>query len=570
MANERVPLDRLTWVRWRDTVRAFVKSEVGARAALLFGALLAMLVAINGLNVLNSYVGRDFMTAIEARSMPRFVAKAMLYVGVFAASTVAAVLYRFTEERLGLLWREWLTRRLIGRYLEDGTYYWLREDTELQNPDQRIADDVRTFTSATLSLTLVLLNTTFTIVAFSGVLWSISPLLFATAVGYAALGSGATLLFGRPLIWLNYDQADREASLRADLVHLRENAESVAVLRREGRLGARLLGRVDSLVENTKRIIAVNRNLGFFTTGYNYLTQIIPVLIVAPLFIRGDAQFGEISQSSMAFAHVLGAFSLVVTQFGQISSYAVVLARLGRLGESVDRTAAHGASGITFDDGGDGVAWERLTLRAGRDGGVLVDALTAAPSPAQRVLVTGANEAARLALFRATAGLWNAGEGRIVRPPRDQILFLPERPYLPPGTLREALVRSDPEAVPSDARILEVLRDLGAEGLAARAGGLDVEHDWDDVLSLADQQLLSVARVLLDAPRRVVIDRPATLLGADLALRVLDRMAARQIVPITFAPDLALASRHDVRLDLGEDGRWKWQSIHDEPPVEIG
>jgi putative ATP-binding cassette transporter len=562
MANERVPLDRLTWVRWRTTVHAFVTSEVGVRAALLFATLFALLLAINGLNVLNSFVGRDFMTAIEARSMSGFVAKAILYVGVFAASTVAAVIYRFTEERLGLLWREWLTRRLIGRYLEDGTYYWLREDTELQNPDQRIADDVRTFTATTLSLTLVLLNTTFTIVAFSGVLWSISPLLFATAVGYAALGSGATLLFGRPLIWLNYDQADREANLRADLVHLRENAESVAVLRREGRIGERLFGRVDRLVENTKRIIAVNRNLGFFTTGYNYLIQIIPVLIVAPLFIRGEAQFGEISQSSMAFSHLLGAFSLVVTQFGQISSYAVVLARLGRLGDSVDRTSLHGASELRFDDTGEAVAWDHLTLRS-NDASVLLESLTAAPSPGQRVLVTGPNEAARLALFRATAGLWNAGQGRIVRPPPDRILFLPERPYLPPGTLRQALVRSERNAAVPDAEILAALEAFGCADAVRRAGGLDAEHDWDDLLSLAEQQMLSFARVVIAAPGYAIIDRPTTLLGVDATLRALDRLAERRIVTITFAPDRALASRHDVGLELEAGGRWSFQPMNE-------
>jgi putative ATP-binding cassette transporter len=195
----RIPLDRLTWARWRSAVHAFAASEVGGHARVLFAALLALLLAINGLNVVNSYVGRDFMTAIEVRSMPGFLAKALLYVGVFAVSTVAAVIYRFTEERLGLLWRGWLTHRLVARYLQDGTYYRLREDTELPNPDQRIADDVRTFTAMTLSLTLVLLNTTFTILAFSGVMWSISPLLFAAALVYAALGSGLTILFGRPL-----------------------------------------------------------------------------------------------------------------------------------------------------------------------------------------------------------------------------------------------------------------------------------------------------------------------------------------------------------------------------------
>ena len=170
-------------------------------------------------------------------------------------------------------------------------------------------------------------------------LWSISPLLFVVAVGYAGLGSAFTLVFGRPLVRLNYDQSDREASFRADLVHVRENAESIALLRRQGRLGARLARRLDALLANARRIIAVNRNLSFFTTGYNYGIQLIPALIIGPLFIRGQVEFGVITQSAMAFSQLLGAFSLVVTQIQSLSSYAAVLARLRTRGG-----AAPGAS----------------------------------------------------------------------------------------------------------------------------------------------------------------------------------------------------------------------------------
>lgn len=564
MEPKRVPLDRTSLRRWREAVHSFATSEVRGRAGLIFGALLALLLAINGLNVVNSYVGRDFMTAIEERSMSRFIAKALLYVGVFAASTVAAVFYRFAEERLALLWREWLTRRLLGRYLAGDTYYWMREHTEVQNPDQRIADDVRTFTASTLSLTLVLLNTTFTIVAFSGVMWSISPTLFGAAVAYAALGSVLTVAFGRSLIGLNYDQADREASLRADLVHVRENAESVATLRRQGRIGERLERRLVNLVSNMKRIIAVNRNLGFFTTGYNYLIQIIPVLIVAPLFIRGEAQFGVISQSTMAFSHLLGAFSLIVTQFQQISSYAVVLARLGALGESVERVEARRGSGIAFEEVRDRLAWEGLTLRSQHDDKVLVDALSFEVPAGTRVLVTGPNETARLALFRATAGLWSAGTGRIVRPPADALQLVPERPYLAPGTLREALVRTGRDASVDDAQLREVTQAFGVGDVVERVGGLDVEHDWDDLLSLGEQQQLVLARAALGAPRFVLLDRPATLLGNDAVARALAVFAARSIAAITFAPDVSLAPRHDVVLTLEANGTWSTRPSNEE------
>ena len=218
------------------------------------------------------------MTAISGRDRAGFVRMAIVYLGVFAASTVVAVFQSFAEQRLGLLWRAWLTGRLITFYLDGRTYYWIKETGAVDNPDQRIAEDVKAFTATTLSFILIFLNGAFTIVAFAGVLWTISRLLFGVAVGYAALGSLLTILLGRPLVGLNYRQLDREANFRSMLNHIHEHAESVGLLHWEGRAKARLRRRLDDLVDNYRRITSVNRNLGFFTTGYNYLIQIIPAL----------------------------------------------------------------------------------------------------------------------------------------------------------------------------------------------------------------------------------------------------------------------------------------------------
>ena len=361
-----------TWRRFVDAVRNFASCEVRGRAGLLALALLVLLFGINGLNVLNSYVGRDFMTAIENRDRAGFVHEAIWYVAVFGASTAAAVLLRFCEERLGLLWRDWLTRRLVRAYLAGRAFHRLSLPGGLANPDQRIAEDVRTFVTMTLSLCLMLLNGTVTVIAFSGVLWSISPTLFFVGIAYAAAGSGMTVLLGRRLVSLNYRQSDREADFRAELIRVHENAESIALLHREHFLEGRLLSRVDALVANLKRIIGVNRNLGFFTTGYNYLIQIIPALIVAPLFMAGETQFGTITQAAMAFSQLLGAFSLVVTQFGVISSYAAVLARLNALVDAVQAPAAD-ASTLGVTEAGERIVYEHVTLRASRDERVLVD-----------------------------------------------------------------------------------------------------------------------------------------------------------------------------------------------------
>ena len=314
-----------------------LKSPVGIKARLLIAALLILMLGINGLNVMNSYVGRYFMSAIEARDTAGFVRFAWLYVIVFAGSTFVAALFRFTEERLGLLWREWLTRRVTSIYMERRLYLCLGRKDALSNPDQRITEDIKQLTTTTLSFVLMVLNGTITVLSFSSVLWTISPRLFVIAVVYALAGSGLAIWLGRPLIRLNYRQSDFEANFRTELIHTRQDADKIAATGMESDVRACLNIHLDHLVKNYRRIIAVNRNLNFFTGGYNYLIQLIPVIVVAPLFIQGKVEFGIIGQSAMAFATLLGAFSLIITQFQAISSYAAVVARLGEFGDHAER-----------------------------------------------------------------------------------------------------------------------------------------------------------------------------------------------------------------------------------------
>jgi len=564
MAEHRVPLSRSTWSQFRRAVGDFANCEVRWRARGLFALLIALLLAFNGLNVLNSYVGRDFMTAIANRDSARFTREAIAYLGVFAASASVAAFYSFSEQRLGLLWREWLTRRLLGAYLDDRAYYRLSVAGVLTSPDERIAEDARAFTATLLSFVLLVSNAVVTVMAFSGVLWSISRMLFTVAVLYAACGSALIVLFGRPLVWLNYNQLDKEADFRANLVHVQANAESIALLRGEGRIAGRLRRRLDDLTANMRRIIAVNRNLAFFTNGYNYLIQIIPALVVAPLFIRGEVEFGVITQSAMAFSTLVGALSLVVTQFQSISSFAAVISRLGSLADAMEHVREPAAGSIDVREDEARVAYEGLTLVAPGSDQLLVSELSVSVSRGTRLLIAGPSEAAKVALFRATAGIWSNGRGRIVRPGLDAILFLPERPYLPPGTIRDVLVPTE-RGDSGDAEIARVLHALGLETVLERAGGLDVERDWDDVLSLAEQHMLSVARVVLAAPRFAFLERPRTAVGSEHVGRILSLLTERSITYLTLGDGGDAVDDYDAVLELAGDGPWTWKSIDAAP-----
>lgn len=545
------------WTGFVRAIRSVMISEIGGKFRLMFGAILLLLVGISGLNVVSSYVGRDLMTAIEQRSHSRFLSMAVLYVLVFGGLTGAAVLLRFIEERLALLWRDWLTRGLVDQYLAHGAYLRLREGGELGNPDQRIADDARSFTASTLSFVLIFVNAAFAIVAFSGVMWSISPMLFAVAAGYAAFGSLLTVVLGRPLVRLNYDQSDREASFRTELLHVGENAESVALLQLEAPLAARLRRRIDAILANARRIIAVHRNLSFFTTGYAYGIQLLPPLIVGPLFMSGAVEFGVITQSAMAFSHLLGAFSLIVTQIQQLSSYAAVLVRLGRLTAAVEGTRSPALLPTVDGEGLERLIYENVTLRSRSDGEILVAHLTVTIPSSTRLLVTGTDEARR-ALFRATALGCDASDGCIVRPASERILFLPERPHVPPGTVRELLVRTGHEQLVPDDAIHAVLDELGLEPALKRVGGLDIEGDWGHSLSLGEQQLFAMARVLIAAPAFAVIQSPGTTLAPEQLARALQLLSEASITYVAFGVD-AYPGAYDAVLELHAGGTWSFR-----------
>lgn len=339
MNGKKSAIGRDLFRRLARSLIFFLTSPAGGKAKWLLAALLILMLCINGANVVNSFVGRHFMSAIESRDSDGFVRFAWLYVAVFAGSTLVGVMFRFTEERLGLLWRDFLTQRVVSLYIDHGVYLRMSRENTITNPDQRISEDIRQLTTTTLSFLLMVLNGTMTVISFCGVLCAISPTLFMVAILYAATGSFLTIWLGRPLIKLNYRQADCEANFRSELIWTHDNAEKIASEGNQVAVRDKLLARVDDLVGNFRRIISINRNLNFFTSGYNYLIQLIPVIIVAPMFIRREVEFGVIGQSAMAFATLLGAFSLVITQFQAISAYASVIIRLGEFVEAAETPA---------------------------------------------------------------------------------------------------------------------------------------------------------------------------------------------------------------------------------------
>ncbi len=559
------PFHRKAWKTLWAITAPFFRSDRRWRAAGGLALLVGLVLSVTGLDWWNSYVFKDFMTALAERRAGRFAQFALAYVGVFAGITLFAVMLRFTEERLGLYWRTWLTGHLIDRYLANQTYYRLTARPEIDNPDQRITEDVKSFTATTLSFLLIILKAGVSLVLFARLLWEITPVLFLAAVAYGAAGTMSTLLLGRRLMGLNFEQLKREADLRYEMIRVREHAESIALYHGGTRENGRLHRRLEWVAENFRRIVAVNRNVGFFTTGFNYLTAIIPVLIVAPLYFQGKADFGVVPQAVAAFGVVLGAFSVIVKEFTSISSFAAVVARLGAVAKAIDAPPPPPCEKrqVIVEEDGPRVSFTHLTLCTPVEGRELVTNLTLEVLPGSHLLVTGPNGAGKSALFRAVAGLWDWGEGTIVRPHWSDVVFVPPRPYTVPGSLRDQLTYACPKDGLTDDRIEGALHRVRFGPVLDRVGGLDAERDWPNTLSIGEQQVLAFARLLLARPKFVILDGATGALDAARERLLYGELVQSGITYISIGDSPSLRDHHDMRLELLEDGEWRLRPVRD-------
>jgi putative ATP-binding cassette transporter len=380
---------------------------------------------------------------------------------------------------------------------------------------------VRNFTANSLSFLLIVLNASVTLVAFLGVLWGISGTLVAVLFAYAIAGTALSVLIGRRLVRLHFQQYRKEADFRYGLVRVRDNAESIAFYRGESREQTDLVSRLKAVVLNFTVIIAWNRNLAFFTNSYNYLALVLPIAVVAPMFMRGEVEFGVVTQSAGAFAQVLAAVSLIITQFDGLSDYLAGVQRLGTLWDNLDefdadeeRVAREASQQL--DEESRIVKLEKLTVRTPSPSKTLVQDLSFELKRKQSLLIMGASGSGKSSVLRTIAGLWPGGSGALERPPLVELMFLPQRPYMIQGNLRDQLLYPYPERKVDDDSIREVVEEVNLSDVFARVDDdLDRVLDWTNVLSVGEQQRVAFARLFLRKPRFAFLDEATSALDEE-------------------------------------------------------
>jgi putative ATP-binding cassette transporter len=379
---------------------------------------------------------------------------------------------------------------------------------------------------------------------------------------YALMGTLVTTgVFGKPLVRLNLEQLKKEANLRFSLVRIRENAEAIAFYRGEERESNQVKQRFLDVFENVKRLLVWELNLNVLTNAYEFIPFVLPALVVAPAIFAGEMEVGKVSEAQGAFIRVFFSLNVVVARFQQLTTFGAGINRLYTFAQFLEQTEATEASEEqkpriqTIE--ADRVAVEHLSLQTPNYQQTLVEDLSIELPAGQGLLVMGPSGCGKSSLLRAIAGLWDSGKGAIVRPEPDQILFLPQRPYMVLGTLRDQLLYPNTHLKVEEQHLQQVLEQVNLAGLDKRFGGFDAEQDWADVLSLGEQQRLTFARLVLNKPKYAILDEATSALDLGNEERLYQHLREKGTTFLSVGHRSTLANYHQSLLEISQDKTWQ-------------
>lgn len=519
--------------------------------------IVVMLVVINVLNIGISYAERSVMTSLQEKEVAAFWLSILMYAGIFIAATPIIGNFGWVKNKMHRTWRDYLTRSLLAKYFDNDRFLDINTDSRVTNPEQRLQQDADKVLDKLMTFVLCIVDSGMSLISFSVILWLISPQLLIFAVVYAAVGTFIMVKWGMRLIGLHFHQETLEADLRREILIARENAVPIASYRGAARELQKVYERLRLTLANCNSLISWNRNLTLFKVGYDYLILVVPLAMTAPLFFSGDLDMGGVTQAGAAFGRVLGALSIIVHQFMLIAELSAGSQRLVSFEDVLnEHHADRGDNGIRTEIG-EGLTAENLSVKTPDGKATIISNISFSLNPGQMLLLRGPSGIGKSTVLKALAGLRKTGSGRVTRPDPEEVMYLPQSPYMPEGTLREQLLYPYRVPAPSDEELIELLKKLDLECVVQREGGLDAVQDWYEAMSGGQHQRIAIARVLITNPKLIILDEATSGLDDENEELVYEIIRATGITTVSVAHRRGVVKHHDSVLVMRKDGTSK-------------
>ncbi len=528
----------------------------------MLGVILLLILVINGINVGISFVARNVENALVAYDQDGFWKVVAIYAFCLVIALPIRALQSYLVPRLGLLWRAWLSDKMLTKYMTNRAYYLLNpndEDAEeIDNPDQRISQDTASFTNTSLAVTVEILASFLTFFSFIIVLWTISSKLALWLIVYSVGGTTLVIFASRRLVALNNQQLRLEADFRYGLVHIRDNAESIAFYRGEEQESKEAQRRLGGAIKNYNRLIIWEALISVIQRSYDYFSRFLPWLVIAPIYFAKQVDFGVFGQAFIAFSQVLGSVSYIVNNIDRLAAFSASISRLEAFQGKVEKIGlASVNSEEEYVSNKSSIVLKNIDLVPPKSDRCLIKNLSLEVASEQKVLVVGPSGCGKTSFLRLVSGLWPASTGEVKRPSKSELLFIPQKPYMILGTLREQLCYPQDTSRFSNQHLRAVLEEVKLPEINERYPDFDIKQDWPRLLSLGEQQRLAFARLLLNSPSFVVLDEATSALDVMTEKHLYNLLSQREMAFVSVGHRPTLKEFHDTVLELDGQGGWK-------------